>query len=379
MALRQDSFGELKVPLAWTAGVALVVCVVIAVALMLSDRRGAVENTAHSATQQAVDTVVAPVGDVLSRPGLWLNDAGAFIASYWNAAGENRRLKQELEEARRIEDRATALAIENARLRTMLNVSTEPPMPMVTARVVFDGRGPYRRAQLANVGTSKGVAIGHPVISERGLVGRVIGVSPGVSRILMLKDVSARTPVMLVNSNARAILAGDGGDNPRLDNLRGPDEIKAGDRVLTSGDGGIYPRGLPVGRVVKGIDGKWRVALDSDAAPIDWVRILLFNDYSQLADQKALAQTAMPPVITENPQARILRQPSAAPATAPAPKTAPPAAPPAPKTPAQKAPAPKTPTPKTPAAPQPKAAPSVAGPTTPGAAPANPSTGGGQP
>ncbi len=371
MALRQDSFGELKVPLAWTAGVALVVCVVIAVALMLSDRRGAVENTAHSATQQAVDTVVSPVGDVLSRPGLWLNDAGAFIASYWNAAGENRRLKQELEEARRIEDRATALAIENARLRTMLNVSTEPPMPMVTARVVFDGRGPYRRAQLANVGTSKGVAIGHPVISERGLVGRVIGVSPGVSRILMLKDVSARTPVMLVNSNARAILAGDGGDNPRLDNLRGPDEIKAGDRVLTSGDGGIYPRGLPVGRVVKGIDGKWRVALDSDAAPIDWVRILLFNDYSQLADQKALAQTAMPPVITENPQARLLRQPSAAPATAP--QTAPGVSPKA------KAPAQKTPAPKTPAAPQPKAAPPAAGATTPGAAPANPSTGGGQP
>lgn len=371
MALRQDSFGELKVPLAWTAGVALIVCVVIAVALMLSDRRGAVENTAHSATQQAVDTVVTPVSDVLSRPGQWLNHAGAFISSYWNAAGENRKLKQELEEARRFEDRATALAIENARLRNMLNVATDPPMPMVTARVVFDGRGPYRRAQLANAGTNKGVAIGYPVISERGLIGRVIGVSSNASRILLLKDVSSRTPVMLVNSNARGILTGDGGDNPRLENLRGPDAIKAGDRVLTSGDGGVYPRGLPVGRVVKGIDGKWRVALDSDSAPLDWVRILLFKDYSQLADQAALAQTRMPPVITENPQSRIVRPP--------APGAAPPPATPAQKTPVQKTPLQKAPAPKTPPAPAPKAAPPPAPKAAPPVQPAPQTTGGGQP
>ena len=201
MAFRQDTFGELKVPLAWTAGVALVVCVVIAIGLMLSDRRGTVENTAHAATQQAVDTVVTPVGDVLSAPGRWISGGFSFLGSYWDAAGENRRLKVKLQEAQRFQDRSLILSMENARLRTILGVRTEPALPMVTARVVLDARGPFRRAQLANAGSDRGVAVGYPVISERGVIGRVIGVSGNASRILLLKDVSSRTPVMIARSS----------------------------------------------------------------------------------------------------------------------------------------------------------------------------------
>ena len=367
MAFRQDTFGDLKVPLAWTAGVALVVCVVIGIALMLSDRRGTVENTAQQATQSAVDNVVAPVGDVVAQPGRWISGGFSWLGSYIDAAGENRRLKKQLQDAHRVEDRAIALGLENSRLRTMLGVQTEPAMPMVTARVVFDGRGPFRRAQLANAGADKGVAIGYPVISERGVVGRVIGVSSNASRILLLKDVSSRTPVMIARSNARAILTGDGGDNPRLDNLRGPDPVMPGDRVLTSGDGGVYPRGLPVGRAVKGLDGKWRVALDSDSTALDWVRIIQFKDFSQLADDRALNSGVMPGVKTEDPAALAAKtilaptpRPPAAGATPPAtppvakpqtPPAAKPATPPAPKTsapPAPKAAAPPPPT-KTPA------------------------------
>ena len=357
MAFRQDTFGDLKVPLAWTAAVALVVCVIIGIALMVSDRRGSVENTAQQATQTAVDNVVAPVGDVVAQPGRWISGGFSWLGSYFDAAGENRRLKKQLQDAHRVEDRAQALALENARLRTMLGVRTEPAMPMVTARVVFDGRGPFRRAQLANAGADKGVSIGYPVISERGVVGRVIGVSSNASRILLLKDVSSRTPVMIARSNARAILTGDGGDNPRLDNLRGPDPVQQGDRVLTSGDGGIYPRGLPVGRAVKGLDGRWRVALDSDTTALDWVRIIQFKDFSQLADDKALNSGVMPDVKTEDPAALAAKT-----ILAPTPKAAAPTTPPVAKPqvpPAAKAvtpPAPKTAAPAAVISGQPKAA-----------------------
>jgi len=357
VAFRQDTFGDLKVPLAWTAAVALVVCVIIGIALMVSARRGSVENTAQQATQTAVDNVVAPVGDVVAQPGRWISGGFSWLGSYFDAAGENRRLKKQLQDAHRIEDRAQALALENARLRTMLGVRTEPAMPMVTARVVFDGRGPFRRAQLANAGADKGVVIGYPVISERGVIGRVIGVSSNASRILLLKDVSSRTPVMIARSNARAILTGDGGDNPRLDNLRGPDPVKQGDRVLTSGDGGIYPRGLPVGRAVKGLDGRWRVALDSDTTALDWVRIIQFKDFSQLTDDKALNSGVMPDVKTEDPAA-LAAKTILAPTTRPAAPTTPPVAkpqvPPAAK--AVTPPAPKTAATATVISGQPKAA-----------------------
>ncbi|HEX3406029.1 MAG TPA: rod shape-determining protein MreC, partial [Caulobacteraceae bacterium] len=70
-------------------------------------------------------------------------------------------------------------------------------------------------------------------------------------------------------------------------------------------DGGVFPRGLPVGTVVKGFDGGWRVALDSDAAPIDYVQILLFTDFSQLANEQALAPKELPTAMTEEPSQSI--------------------------------------------------------------------------
>jgi rod shape-determining protein MreC len=112
--------------------------------------------------------------------------------------------------------------------------------------------------------------------------------------------------VLLERTNGRAILSGDGGGTPKLDYLRTSQTLHEGDRVLTSGDGGVFPRGLPVGTVVKGFDGGWRVALDSDSAPIDYVQILLFTDFSQIANALALAPKDLPTAMTEEPSQSIV-------------------------------------------------------------------------
>lgn len=333
MPLRQDPFGELKVPLTWTAAVALIVAVIIGGAMLLSDRRETFQTEAYGAARQAVDTVAAPVGGVVAKPGEWTGDIMGWLGSYFFTAGENRRLKRELVLLQQQADEAVRLRDENERLRAVLGIRTDPPIEMVTARIVSDSRGPLANYRLANAGVEDGVVVGFPVLSERGLVGRVVGVARGASKVLLLTDAASKTPVMIDRTNARAILTGDGGPNPRLEYLRGREAIRAGDRVLTSGDGGVLPRGLPVGRVVKGLDGRWRVALDADSGAIDWVRIMKFRDYAQLVDRKALEQTQLPPVITENPDDRIIRAPAPAPTPKPKPASpttsAPPASPPA--------------------------------------------------
>ncbi len=346
MPFRQDPFGELKVPLTWTAAVALVVAVVIGVAMLLSDRRETFQSEAYGVARQAVDTVAEPVSGVVAKPGEWTGDVVGFVRGYFFAASENRRLKQQVIALQTQADEAVRLQDENERLRAVLGVRTDPPIPMITARVVTDSRGPYANYRLANAGTKDGVMIGFPVLAERGLVGRVVGVSGGASKVLLLTDAASKTPVMVDRTNARAILTGDGGPNPKLEYLRSREPLKEGDRVLTSGDGGVIPRGLPVGRAVKGLDGRWRVVLDADSSVIDWVRILQFRDYAQLVDRKALEQTQLPPVITENPDDRIVRAPAAAaPATpgtaAPAATTPPRTAAPAAQRPATTASAPK--------------------------------------
>lgn len=321
MSLRDGPFQDLKVPLTWTAAIALVVAVVIGVAILLGDRRGTVQAQAFGPLKSAVDTAARPVGEVLSAPVRWTGDAVDYVEGYFFAVGENRRLHAEIRALEQTRDQAIALQNENGRLRAILGLQTQPPIPMVAARIIADVRGPFANSRLADAGREKGVAVGNPVMSEHGLVGRIVGVANGVSRVLLVTDVASRTPVMIDRTGARAILTGDGGANPRLAYLRGQDPVKSGDRVLTSGDGGVLPRGLPVGTAVVGLDGEWRVRLYSDDGPIDFVRILKFTDFSQLASQPDLDQ-AQPPPISPAEKADLDAKIAAAEAKPPAPAAA---------------------------------------------------------
>jgi rod shape-determining protein MreC len=296
VSLRDGPFQDLKVPLTWTAAVAVIVAMVIGVALLLGDHRGTLQGQAIGASRGALDSVTRPVSNVIAAPVRWIGDGVNGVKQYFFAVSENRRLRAEVADLSQWRDKAVALKDDNVRYQSLLGLKTDPPIPMVGARVIADSRGPFANTRLADAGTEVGVAVGNPVMTEHGLVGRVLGVAKGVSRILLLTDVASRTPVLDDRSNSRAILTGDGGGEPKLDYLRGADPVKAGDRVLTSGDGGLFPRGLPVGTVVQGLDGNWRVRLDSDDGPIDLVRILLFRDFSQLADQRALQAATVPPL-----------------------------------------------------------------------------------
>lgn len=280
MAFRDGPFENLKVPLVWTAAVAVVAAAICCVLLLISDARA--QTSPYQPVRAGAEAVAGPVGGVFAAPVRWFGQATSYVGGYFFAVSENRRLKQELTEMRAWRDDAIALKNVNQRYEAMLGIRPEPPVPMLTARAVQDTRGPFSRARLIDTGAAKGVKIGNPVINEHGLVGRVVGVSANISRVVLLTDVASRTPVLVDRTDARALLTGDGSDNPRLEFVRGVGAVQAGDRILSSGDGGAFPRGVPIGVAAKGIDGTWRVKLFSDRGAIDYVRIMLFEDFSQL-------------------------------------------------------------------------------------------------
>ena len=298
MSFRDGPFQDLRVPLAWTAAVATVVAGVVALALVLDDHRAHLHGQPNSAgaARSQFDESMSPVSSLFAAPLRWTSDLGAYLRDYFNAVDENRRLKAEVAELERYREVAFALKNINLRYEALLKLRTEPEAPMVTARVVADARGPFSHARLADVGAAQGVMVGNPVLSEHGVVGRVVGVAKNASRVLLLTDVDSRLPVLINATNARAIMAGDGGDAPKLQYLRGHDAIHKGDIILTSGDGGLYPRGLPVGVAEQDLFGQWRVKLYSDRSAIDYVRIMRFTDFTQLVDDAALASHGAPPV-----------------------------------------------------------------------------------
>ncbi|MBX9708757.1 MAG: rod shape-determining protein MreC [Caulobacteraceae bacterium] len=288
MAFRDGPFDQLKVPLAWTAAVAVVVALIASVLMILADRRNDGGAHGYGPVRAGFDAVLAPVNGILAAPVRWMGSASDYVGGYFNAVEENRRLRRQVAELQPWRDQAIALKNVNARYEAMLGLRTEPPVAMATARSVSESRGPFNHARLLDAGSSRGVRIGNPVINEHGLVGRIVGTTGGISRMLLVTDVASRVPVLIDRTDARAILTGDGSGNPRLEFVRGVGAIQPGDRVLTSGDGGGMPRGVPIGVTARGIDGSWRVKLFSDRGAIDYVRVMLFEDFGQLADPEAL-------------------------------------------------------------------------------------------
>ncbi|WP_295241974.1 rod shape-determining protein MreC [uncultured Brevundimonas sp.] len=379
MAFRDGPFENIKVPLAWTAAVVVVVAVIGAIVLLLGDRTTSEGGSTMGAARGGFEAAAGPVGGVFAAPVRWAGAARDYVGGYFFAIGENRRLKAEIAELRGWRDEAIAQKNINGRYEALLGLRTEPPVPMATGRAISESRGPFSNAKLIDVGSAKGVRIGNPVVTEHGLVGRVTGVTGGVSRVVLLTDVASRTPVMIERTDARAMLTGDGGDSPRLEFIRGSGSIKAGDRILSSGDGGGLPRGLPIGVAAKGVDGAWRVKLFSDHGAIDYVRVLLFQSFGQLVSPNALnapplagLTTAPEPSAAEvgairdaaarraaaqQAQAERARAATATPAPTPAPAAAPTAARPAVTS---SRPAASTPSPA-PTAPSPSPAPAPGG------------------
>ena len=280
MAFRDGPFENIKVPLVWTAAVTVVLAAIGCILLLISDARA--QTSPYQPVRSGVEAVAGPVGGVFAAPVRWFGHASDYVGGYFFAVSENRRLKRELADLQPWRDQAIALKNVNARYEAMLGIRPEPPVAMQTARSIMDSRGPFSNARLIDAGSDTGVKVGNPVINEHGLVGRVVGTSSGVSRMLLVTDVASQIPVLVDRTDARAILKGDGSDNPRLEFMRGVGSAQVGDRILSSGDGGGMPRGVPIGVVARGIDGSWRVKLFSDRGAIDYVRVMLFEDFGQL-------------------------------------------------------------------------------------------------
>jgi rod shape-determining protein MreC len=286
-------FEHLKLPVTW-AVMAIVVGVCIFAALMLlGDRREEVEQSTYG-DRSTFDSAAKPVNGALAAPVHVVGSGTSWLDDYLFAASENRTLKKQVAELRQYRDAYFVLKDVNERYEKLLNLRTEPAVEAVTARSVSVTRGPFNNNRLIDAGASRNITFGNPVITDQGLVGRIVGVSPNVSRVLMVTDVTSHVPVMVMRTDARAMMKGDGGCCPKLEFIRGKNVIKKGDQILTSGDGGIFPRGLPVGEADQGVDGVWRVRLYADRAPIDFVKVLMFKDFSRLPDADQLLKT--PPV-----------------------------------------------------------------------------------
>jgi len=253
---------------------AFVLLAAAAVALMLMNKlsTGPIERF-----RTVVIDAASPILEVLSQPAITFSQVMEEARFLIHLHDENTRLREENTRLKHWRAAALRLQQEHVGLTSLLNARGDPSSTFVSARVIGDSGGPFVRTVLLNAGSRDGVAKGQAAINGDGLVGRVAEVGRRSSRILLLTDLNSRVPAILEPSRDRGVLEGDNSNALRLRYLPASVQINSGDRVGTSGHGGVFPAELPIGVVTSVADGVAFVQPFVQFHRLDYVRIVKHN------------------------------------------------------------------------------------------------------
>jgi rod shape-determining protein MreC len=274
------------------------------------------------ARQQAIpalsggfSAVSGAVGMVINAPINFVRNVGNNISANFAGANEVKRLRAENKALLEWRDSARAIAEKLDTYEKLNGIQSTNNAKMLTGRLVAETNGPFSKSAVVNLGTNQGVGTNWIAVNQYGLVGRVISVGKDSARILLLTDADSRIAIMGENSRGRAILIGDKTDAPFLEHLNIPALIKADERVLTSGDDGILPRGVAIGTAGIGPDGRWRVKLATNSGAVDYIKLIAPN-YIPTPQEKtngyvigqgmAPTPTATGQIIGNNAQGQVL-------------------------------------------------------------------------
>lgn len=214
--------------------------------------------------------------------------------SYQSLAEQNQELRSELRRMQAWKEAALQLEQENARLLDLNNVRLDPRLTYITGVVLADSGSPFRQSVLLNVGARDGLIDGWATMDGIGLVGRISGVGENTARVILLTDASSRVPASIQPSGQRVIISGDNSAAPVIDFLEDSDRVRPGHRVISTGDGGVFPAGLLIGQVSADPSGQLRVRLAADYQRLEYLRVMRHHGTESVSDTAQVIGPQLP-------------------------------------------------------------------------------------
>ncbi|HEX2527261.1 MAG TPA: rod shape-determining protein MreC [Geminicoccus sp.] len=219
--------------------------------------------------------LAAPVLGMMAMPVHAARGLAETVGGMLALQEENERLRMQVDRLLAWQAEAARLDVQNRALRRIVDMPPiERAIPVATASIVGDVGGGFIQTRLVDAGSSRGVMVGQAAVDARGLVGRIVAVGQRSARVLLITDMSAKIPVFVDRSGDRALLEGGNDRLPRLRFLPRDPRFALGDRVITSGEGGLLPAGIPVGVISRMASGEVDVTPVADWERLDVVQIL---------------------------------------------------------------------------------------------------------
>ncbi len=221
----------------------------------------------ESLIERTVLNLLSPAIKVTSR----INDGATGIWNdYMDLVGvqkENKQLRETVKSlnSRLIESREAVLA--NERLKKILDLKNSLSVPSMTASVIGEDGTPWFKTILIDRGEKDGLREGMPVIAANGVIGQLVKVVANSSRVLLITDHASGVAGIIQRSRARGVVKGKGGGTCSLEFALADEDVKVGDNVITSGVGGVFPKGLNIGEVSMVKKGEYGIFQTIDVRP----------------------------------------------------------------------------------------------------------------
>ncbi len=221
--------------------------------------------------EKTVISVSSPIVGTVSR-------VDNFFTSIWDnylylvdVEKENRKLRETVKilDRRLIQNREATL--DNERLKKLIGLRETLQTPTIAATVIGEDNSPWFRTITIDRGDKDGIREDLPVVASAGVVGRVVKVSGNSSRVLLLTDHASGISAVVQRSRARGIVKGKGGNMCSLEFSERGEDVRIGDVILTSGIGGVFPKGLPIGEVTMVRKGSYGIFQIVDIRPFVYV------------------------------------------------------------------------------------------------------------
>lgn len=240
--------------------------------------------------------VVAPVGRTVDGAIDSLSGLRDRLATRSRVLAENRQLRQQNLVLARDTLRLRALVAEVERLRRAANYAGAWEGPLLTADVVYIDHSSWLQTALVVVERA-GVRRNQPVVVAEGLLGRVVGVDGRYAKVQLITDRAASVGAMVERTRRQGLVRGAGQGALTLDFIPRQEELVPGDRLLTAGIDGIYPRGLPIGTVTAVVSGEGMFHRVEVAPAVDFGRL----DQVYVLDAAPLPEAALEDLLGSNP------------------------------------------------------------------------------
>jgi rod shape-determining protein MreC len=279
----------------------LIAYLTLAMIVMVIDHR----NAYLERLRLFASSIVEPIYRVAALPSDVARAGSLAIATQSHLVDENRNLREALLLAQVRLDRMSALSAQNDRLKELLDVQNDLGLSVQLARLIDIDLDPFRHRIVLDAGSAQSISVGQPVLDAHGVMGQIVEVLPNTSVAMLITDPTHAIPVVIKRTGLRTIAYGTGSiDRLQLPNIPISADIKVGDALVTSGLGGRFPAGFPVGEILaisNDENGMFAAAIARPAAALDRSgEVLLLQDLPQPVGPPTPLD-AVPPDTTPRP------------------------------------------------------------------------------